>query len=327
MDCGEKVLWCLVLLALFTGVGRVDGWTNVTGQWLNNQCNKFDKYKCGDVCRDRTKVYLYMRPCECGGEKYDWFSHWCCKSPQENCSTDFSSARQVSREDYNAEIDCQGKVIPNNQLCHGKCKPSEQWIRFDGLMIPVDQFPGHQRACSANISSPCVDALELCHGEPMCHDKSDLRWCLDDNYANLKGAVTHCTRHIRSQLVDYQDMYDGQYHCLDRSDEDPFLLYDQRINASSTLQLESCNNATRPSLWPQGSWWSSYGYMTEEQECTSVVFWCNRRSSVGMTSLEVISPRICQDFSLWRDKSCGGPKWIRCFGHWSGQCISTGRIE
>ena len=75
MDCGEKVLWCLVLLALFTGVERVDGWTNVTGQWLNNQCNKFDKYRCGDVCQDRTSVLLIMRPCECGGEKYDRFGN------------------------------------------------------------------------------------------------------------------------------------------------------------------------------------------------------------------------------------------------------------
>ena len=244
-------------------------------------------------------------------------------SSDGNCSTDFNSAKQVDARYYNAEIDCQGKVLHNSQTCHGKCKPPVNTILgYCGLLWPSQQTPGHQRACSANVSSPCVDGYELCHGEPKCPDKSDLRWCLKDNYQNQTG-IMHCTKHIKSQLVWYEDMYDGQYHCLDRSDEDPFLLYDQRINASGTPQVESCNNATWPP-WMTGGKWTPHGWMTKEHECISQVFWCKRDLYGMVTSPEVLSPKTCEDFSLWRDKPCAGQDWMRCFGHWSGQCIQKG---
>ena len=289
MELKVNGLWPLVsFLALLNGVGRVEGWTNVTGQWENSQCHKYDQYKCGDECL-KSDTLLMMQPCDCGGKRLDRWSQWCCMSPDGNCSTDFNSAKiQVDSDDYDVEIDCKGKVLHNSQTCHGKCKPPvNKVLGYSGLLWPGRQPPGHQRACSANISSPCVDGYELCHGEAKCPDKSDLQWCLKDNYENQTG-ITHCTGHLKSQVFSYRDMYDGQYHCLDRSDEDPFLLYDQRINSGRTREVESCCNATRPPWMTQDYKWTSHGYMTEEHECISQVFWCYRDVYFMSASPEVM---------------------------------------
>ena len=328
MDWKVKWLWCIGIAAWwFTAVGRVGGKTIVTGQWRDTECHKYKHYRCGDECTAKVgdRDWLWIEPCECGGEYVD-IDHWCCMSPDNNCTTNFTSARQSERNPhkYLAPMKCQGKVISSGQTCNGECKPQSKAILGQTYIPAAWQLPGHQRACSANISSPCVDGYDLCHGEPMCPDKSDLRWCLGDNYHNRTGLTT-CTRHIRSQVVWDNDVFDGQFHCLDRSDEDPFLLYDQRINRGAP-ELRNCTNSTRPSFWPQNWFWTSSGYLTEDYECIPAWYWWRKGRSNLTKSTQIVNPRICGDFSVWSDKPCGPDNAMRCFGHWSGECILKGEF-
>ena len=195
--------------------------TQMIGKWGSSQCHSYNQYHCGDTCQtgvvNGTGSTLYMMPCECGGQQYYAYKDvWCCQTGE--CQIDLNQTIQVTMQFHVAPINCQGKLIPKGQICNSQCKP-DLMITHNGKVADFDGL-GYKKVCSVNSTSPCVNAYDLCHGESMCPDKRDLKWCLQDNYAN--SPVYRCDRHIKSQIYAPDDLYDGKYHCLDRSDEDPF---------------------------------------------------------------------------------------------------------
>ena len=71
---------------------------------------EYKHYRCGDGCRASPgdTDWLWIRPCECGGEEVDVVDQWCCMSPDDNCTTNFTSARQSENDpdDYLAPMTC-----------------------------------------------------------------------------------------------------------------------------------------------------------------------------------------------------------------------------
>ena len=97
MDWKVKWLWCIGITAWWTtAVGRVEAKTIVTGQWRDTECHKYKHYRCGDGCQVSAgdTDWLWIRPCKCGGEEVAVDDQWCCMSPDDNCTTNFTSARQ-----------------------------------------------------------------------------------------------------------------------------------------------------------------------------------------------------------------------------------------
>ena len=115
------------------------------------------------------------------------------------------------------------------------------------------------------------------------------------------------------------------YKCLDRSDRDPFLFFDER---NKDVELKSCKNVSFAKKYH----WTNFGYMIDHH-CISTSTWCNLAQAQFDLSMskklrsEIVSPVLCENFTLWRNKPCEDTnvESLRCFGHWSGQCIYLGK--
>ena len=130
-----------------------------------------------------------------------------------------------------------------------------------------------------------------------------------------------CEGSLPGQVVSTAKIGDGQYDCVDRSDEKPFTARNQ-TSANTTLVLEPCNT-------PQGNPGVQCGDV-----CGSVSVWC--------TDTDLFPPQPCPNLGPGITSNsqavCGHPAWAaitcevpnysdgfgpgtRCGGTWPGQCV------
>ena len=85
------------------------------------------------------------------------------------------------------------------------------------------------------LTRSCINEVQLCKGIPLCDNMNDLKWCknstmIDEDWKSISeqwvcslapqtdGIVPH------GQLIEIGLRNDGTYHCLNRADENPFLI-------------------------------------------------------------------------------------------------------
>ena len=95
------------------------------------------------------------------------------------------------------------------------------------------------------LFSTCVDEALLCKGIPLCENKNDLKACKMNlpnmNWTHIKYLST-CTpidhpeyKMPFGQTVDNAHIADhSQYNCLNRGDEDPFLIMNNESNETES---------------------------------------------------------------------------------------------
>ena len=107
------------------------------------------------------------------------------------------------------------------------------------------------------IFSTCVNEALLCKGIPLCENKNDLKAC-KLNLPNMDWRPIYFLSTCRpidhpeyimpfGQTVNSDFIADGrQFHCLNRGDEDPFLITNSRSNGTETNGNTPClNNQNR----------------------------------------------------------------------------------
>ena len=105
----------------------------------------------------------------------------------------------------------------------------------------------------------CVDEWELCKGVPLCNNKMDLKWCKGGSMWNVPDNWTpmrvysydtgwyddilqiKCTfdndTDPRGQWIHPDDKLEGRYyHCINRTDENPFLMQKNTTDDISWLE-------------------------------------------------------------------------------------------
>ena len=96
------------------------------------------------------------------------------------------------------------------------------------------------------LFSTCVDEMLMCKGVPLCKNKNDLKACKMkipnmDTWKPI-DSISECTpvghsEYIMpfSQKVNSSSIADdSQYHCLNRGDENPFLITNDGSNRNET---------------------------------------------------------------------------------------------
>jgi hypothetical protein len=162
---------------------------------------------------------------------------------------------------------------------------------------------GYQFACTSN--DQCVEKGAVCSGFAQCQDKSDLFGCKEEERRYEQPVESFYTRCNTTFGYPGQQVYttlisDGKYHCLDRSDEEPFVVTEEN---SVTDYMVNCSFGT------SGVW------NVRQGRCELYGHWCNS----DMYTLQT----VCSNRILWADKPCKYEDYegTRCTGINSGQCF------
>ena len=186
----------------------------------------------------------------------------------------------------------------------------------------------------------------ICTGDSSCD--GELTWCKQEerknetcpNIVGLGKKFTRClpilrggennTTHDRvngipGQCYHKQKSKDGIiYHCLDRTDEDPFQregsgTNEPKINLNELNKCTDKNGDAGFHCGETGNW----------DDCVAFIYWCSGDFSPSEcpalgANILTNNPRVCQNISIWRDKSCGDEYLIRCRASKSGECTTKG---
>eukprot|EP00092_Neocalanus_flemingeri_P080309 GFUD01100156.1.p1 GENE.GFUD01100156.1~~GFUD01100156.1.p1 ORF type:complete len:1047 (+),score=211.36 GFUD01100156.1:131-3271(+) len=161
----------------------------------------------------------------------------------------------------------------------------------------------YQHTCN---SGQCVRVVDICQGgDPMCNDESDMQYCktADRNSPVPDSWYIRCnkTGGLPGQIVGTSQITDDKYQCIDRSDEDPYTVKEER-----TDQMENCTDEYgSPGVRVAGT-----------DNCAQSGNWCTDWSAG-------LNPSLCHNRTAWQDIPC---TWFditgtRCTGGKSGQCI------
>ena len=114
------------------------------------ECRTMSQYRCGDHCVERD-IH-----CHCGDSSFtydDWHleERLCCAQP--------GTCRREGQE-----VSCPGGLVIHkyNESCAGDCWHNESYF-----------------GC-ATTGDKCVIYRELCHGYPVCQDRSDVSYCTEN---------------------------------------------------------------------------------------------------------------------------------------------------
>ena len=279
------------------------------------ECEALSQYKCGVHCVERDKL------CHCGNSSItyqDWHlgERLCCSPPaggQSSCRRDDDS------------VSCpEGVVIDKyRESCAGNCWHDEFYF-----------------GCSST-GSGCVPYRELCHGYPVCEDRSDLRYCAEDmtctklDWMNPSRCGVGSPRQIGHAecYFDFNGNNNGQYDCLDRTDEDKIVqdIYSY-VNYSALTDvipggLQEGDGVSRlPSTkCPTGK---------DQYKDRKNWLWCNQVTDYTCANVSVNNPFLCQNKTFWSnttnnvtDCNIYFDSWAvqyegrRCSGEWQ-HCFS-----
>ena len=174
-------------------------YTECTG-WINLDPDMF----CGDIAN------MYSMECQCGSRtlsRDDFFhkSAWCCPG-KEACNY---TRRFVDNTGVHSEI--TGVQCPTGTIIIGQNNSCDnQWC-----------YSKLAQACKTG--DQCVNKQDICHGYPVCMDKSDIKHCQEENdICGYDFSISRChdipSGHQECYLASAHN--DRRFDCLSRSDED-----------------------------------------------------------------------------------------------------------
>ena len=181
----------------------------------------------------------------------------------------------------------------------------------------------------------------ICTGDASCD--GELQWCQSEERKNetcprlltetRTYEFTRCPGLNRNksistgQCIHPDQMRDGEAHCLDRSDENPF----QKANGTNKerlidfSKLKNCTFEFSNGNKSPGLECSRQG---EESNCIWMGYWCKegdrRLCPVLGEDIYTDNPTLCGNITFWRQQPCGkryGEEMIRCQGGNGGQCV------
>ena len=242
--------------------------------WCGESCSSESQYRCGDHCVERD-IH-----CQCGHSNFtyqDWHleERLCCVQP--------GTCRREGQE-----VSCPGGLVIHkyNESCAGDCWDNESYF-----------------GC-ATTGDKCVVYRELCHGYPVCQDRSDVSYCTEDMACKVPPFWTvpnRCGQRKQSDIghaecyYDYTGNNNGQYDCLDRTDEDVIMqATSSYVNYSAIVQRidkwEEINGTRLPSIRCDDG---------EKYKDRKNWVWCNNITDYTCVSVSVKNPFLCQNHTFW----------------------------
>ena len=313
-------------------------------------------WRCGDVCTSAASSYLRTKQdCTCGSSTFgQQDGKWCCGGT--NCTGGCLRWNRGYKDgdypwycaEWTPAICTTGVALNLTQKCQDTCN-------YYGEDKYRNEYNSRSYVAVCTNTSICVKEGEgktrddnyrptICTGNSTC--EGELAWCKKEERKNERCLVndygiqfTRCsptlgggkkkheseTNGIPGQCIDQEQSKDGKiYHCMDRTDENPF---QEAVNRTNQQQidfhkLKVCS--------------AKFGYPGLEGcgniGCIRMDFWCNDTRSVECpvlgAGIRTNNPTVCQDYKFWQDKPCSsawnGIEWedrIRCRAGYSGQCV------
>ena len=242
-----------------------------------------------------------------------------------------------------------GVTLPLNEKCNGLCNehPSDKyrnWSRSRSYLAVCPNTSTCYKEGERNTSGvPYTQTRYVPYTQTICTGNSscegELAWCQKDERTNevcpdgffrcsptLGGSKKKDDRNgtngIPGQCIRATSTQDGRfYHCLDRSDENPFQEAGNSTNQQHIdfARLRSCHDKRG----------RTYGLECGGKlrfNCKDIWNWCRgnsikERCPVLGAGIFTNTPRVCQEYKFWQDKPCRH-NFIRCKAGYSGQCVS-----
>ena len=264
-------------------------WCCLEGDCSNNSTDSCpqdpERWRCDDTCIGRDEK------CKCGGEVFGRRDgKWCCDGEAQNLT----------------------------QPCRGVCNdnPEDQYRDYRLLIR------SYMDVCSSG--EECVPEYGSCQGTAQCSDLSDLRWCKQPERIKerCQKGYRRCDTNLGlpGQCIPGEQVNDGVYHCLDRSDERPgteikpidFAL----LKDCTTLQNYPGYTCSGIKPLPGGDKWA---------DCHWTGYWCwpDPWDTVECENLghrQTDNPQVCGNTNFWSQKDCL-PGYSRCTGRNPGECV------
>ena len=275
----------------------------------------YSPWNCGDV------IITHEKTCHCGGlgletlQKYKFnrilssmfpqksLNHsqyhkpndgfWCC--PSQPCSY---------QEDGSA-------VCHNATIVRGKGKGCDGEVCWSRDYL------------SCKSGNQCVRKKDICHGKPVCFDKSDVDMCGSDieivipdfRYNSYKCYADIPNHHEYFYNVSY--INNQKYDCIARGDE--FKYQDIRGTPEEAIDYWSMTPCA--------------GGLMCGSKCISYKNWCKQGFTTKCITFTTTNPTLCQNRTFWKDVSCEEYKndrlvanGHRCSGRIQ-QCVFPERSE
>ena len=303
-------------------------------------------WRCGDVCTHKDE------DCICGNSTLRrGNSSWCCGT---NCTGGNCLRWKSGHSEGDGPWNCAewlpaicttGVALNLNESCQGDCNyyntdvdrsyGSRSYVpacvnasicvkEGDGTTNPIDFQTNPYRAIICTGNSSCEGELDWCREEgrknetcPRGVPQANTIRCLRIG-SKVEGG--NGTKSIPGQCIAEFKTGDGEYNCLDRSDEDPFR---KAANKETIINLAKLKNCTLEDGDPGLECGSQ-----EKSICIETAAWCNwigQECPVLGAGIRIDNPSLCKNSTFWRTQMCGKLEekkhWIRCQGGNTGQCV------
>ena len=277
----------------------------------------FHYWFCGDVIIDG------HQDCLCGDTnitKYDDFG--CCGTVQCNidkegrglcvggsvCKTR-SYTWQCGDAVVSSDKKCRcGEQALTNEYdqwcCHGGevCDYKDGGAECKNGTVVLDHNTACNKTCANKYSLPCktghvcVDKSMICHGTHVCHDRSDIQQCHDDNndIFAFNYRYTKCPMATQSGHQEYykiEDKNNHEYNCLTRGDEDTI---QDKVTTVNYTSITPCNTS------------EGFSGLMCGDTCVGNYYWCDpdkklKYSCGGFTTVDQV---LCQNKTFWNNTDC-----------------------
>ena len=244
------------------------------------------------------------------GHCLDWSRNGHCFSWSQTCTT--------------------GVALQLNESCKGECNYNRDFrTSYAAVCANTSICVKEWDETSAHIHS-----RSICSGNSNC--EGELAWCKKEERKNEEcpsnGPITRAmcsptlggskggseTNRIPGQCIEERKAKDGRiYHCLDRTDENPFrgAADDTIRNQIDFAKIRNCTTDGNPGLECGGK---------ESSKCVAIEDWCEDYPNIECPLLGpgifTNNPAVCRYFTFWQGKPCGRSE-IRCRAGNSGQCV------
>lgn len=312
-----------------------------------------NRWKCGDVC-----TYIEAQ-CTCGNSTFkQGDGKWCCSTncTGGNCLRWKEGGSPWDCLERSPAICTTGVALNLTESCGSKYKCNENQQDAHRNLY---SSRSHLAACADNrtcvkegegATAGNWDGMGLtsgykptiCTGDSSC--EGELAWCKKEERKNencleigQSGGVefTRClptlvggkkkkddsqTKWIPGQCIEREKRQDGIYHCIDRTDENPFQEAGKGTKHKKIdfKKLKTCTTEDYGRLGLQCSG-------SEKSNCITMYDWCNDRESeeCPVLGLGILTNNleICKEYKFWQDKPCYDENYIRCRAGHSGQCV------